>query len=73
MKIQHGGSRHLENNKNRDISATVGPIFSKFGTLTQMGLLTARPLKIFEFHKSKMADGRHFKKRYIILSQQPFD
>jgi len=48
-------------------------LFSKFGTLTQMGLLTARPLKIFEFHKSKMADGRHFKKRYIILSQQPFD
>ena len=31
------------------------------------------PLKKFEFHKSKMADGRHFKNRYIILSQQPFD
>jgi len=38
-----------------------------------MGLLTAKPLKTFEFHKSKMADGRHFKNRYIILSQQPFD
>ena len=30
-------------------------------------------LKQFEFHKSNMADGRHFKNRYIILSQQPFD
>ena len=39
----------------------------------KMGLLTARPLKKFEFHKSEMADGRHFKNRYIILSQQPFD
>ena len=38
-----------------------------------MGLFTVRPLKKFEFHKSKMADGRHFKNRYIILSQQPFD
>ena len=36
----------------------------------KMGLLT---VKNFEFHKSKMADGRHFKNRYIILSQQPFD
>ena len=32
-----------------------------------------RHLKKFEFHKSKMAYGRHFKNRYIILSQQPFD
>jgi len=38
-----------------------------------MGLLTAPIVKNFEFHKSKMADGRHFKNRYIILSQQPFD
>jgi len=38
-----------------------------------MGLLTAPTVKKFEFHKSKMADGRHFKNRYIILSQQPFD
>ena len=30
-------------------------------------------VKKFEFHKSKMADGRHFKNRYVILSQQPFD
>jgi len=39
----------------------------------KMGLLSALTVKKFEFHKSKMADGRHFKNRYIILSQQPFD
>ena len=33
----------------------------------KMGLLTAPAVKKFEFHKSKMADGRHFKNRYIIL------
>ena len=27
-----------------------------------MGLLTAPTVKKFEFHKSKMADGRHFEK-----------
>ena len=32
-----------------------------------MGLLTAPTVKKFEFHKSKMADGRHFKNRYIII------
>ena len=35
LKIQDGGSRHLENHKNRDISATVWPIFMNFGTLMQ--------------------------------------
>jgi len=39
----------------------------------KIGLLTAPTFKKFEFHKSKMADGRHFKNRYIIVSQQPFD
>ena len=38
-----------------------------------MGLLAAATVKKFEFHKSKMADGGHFKNRYVILSQQPFD
>ena len=28
-----------------------------------MGLLTAPTVKNFEFHKSKMADGRHFEKK----------
>jgi len=39
----------------------------------KMGFLFAPIVKIFEFHKSKMADGRHFENRYIILSLQPFD
>jgi len=34
-----------------------------FGTLMQLRLLTAPTVKNFEFHKSKMADGRHFKNR----------
>jgi len=38
-----------------------------------MGLLTAPTVKKFEFRKSNMADGRHFKNRYVILSEQPFD
>ena len=63
LKIQDGGSRHLENHKNRDISVAVWPIFTKFGTLMQNGFLTALAVKNFEFHKSKMADGRHFKNR----------
>ena len=41
--------------------------------LCKMGLLTAPTVKNFEFHKSKMADGRHFKNRYVIKSQQPFE
>jgi len=29
----------------------------------KMGLLTTPTVKKFEFHKSKMADGRHFENR----------
>ena len=36
----------------------------------KIGLLTAPTVKKIEFHKSEMADGRHFKNRFIILSQQ---
>ena len=39
----------------------------------KMGLLTAPTVKIFEFYKSKMADGRHFENREIAISLQPFD
>jgi len=35
LNIQGGGSRHLENHKNCDISATVGSVFTKFGMLAQ--------------------------------------
>jgi len=39
----------------------------------KMHLLTALTVKKFEFHKSKMADGRHFENREIAISLQPFD
>ena len=29
----------------------------------KIGLITAKTVKKFEFHKSKMADGRHFENR----------
>jgi len=59
LKIQNGGSGHLENHKNRVISTTVLPIITKSGTV--MGLSAAgRPLKNSNFQKIKMADGRHF-------------
>ena len=52
----------LKNHKNRDISVTVLSIFIKFCTLMQnvSRPLTAATIKKFEFHKSNMADGRHF-------------
>jgi len=39
----------------------------------KMGFLTAPTIKKFEFHKSKMADGRHSENRRITISLQPFD
>jgi len=35
LKIQDGGGRHLEISKNRDISATVEAIWTKFGIVMQ--------------------------------------
>ena len=37
QRIQDGGSRHFENYKNCDVSATVWPIFTRFGTLIHSG------------------------------------
>jgi len=46
LKIQDGGGRHLENHKNAvKISATVWPIFTKFGISCKMGFLTAPTVK----------------------------
>jgi len=53
----------VKNHKNRHITAADWPIFAKFGTIVQKGLLTAQIVKKFEFRKSKMADGRHFENR----------
>jgi len=52
----------LKNHKNCDITASDWLIFAKFGTIMQNGLLTIQTVEKFEFPKSKMADGRHFKK-----------
>ena len=46
--------RHVENHKNRDISATVRPIFTKSRTLMQKGLLTYQTLQNWI---SKIQDG----------------
>jgi len=35
LKIQNGGGRHIENHRNRDMSATVLQIFTKFGMVVQ--------------------------------------
>jgi len=52
----------LKNHKNRVITASDGPIFTKFGTIVQNGSHNHHTVEKFEFSKSKMADGRHFKK-----------
>jgi len=36
FKIQDGGGRHLEKLKNHHISAVVGPILTKFGTIKHL-------------------------------------
>jgi len=41
LKIQDGGSRHLEKSKNRQILATVRPILTKFGMVTHFDRLEA--------------------------------
>ena len=38
----------------------------------KMGLLSAPTVRKFEFHKSKMADGRHCENRWITIYLQPF-
>jgi len=59
-KIQDDGSRYFEKSKNRHILATVGPIDTKYGTLTTF--LTLPSLKVSNFQKSKMAAGRRSEK-----------
>jgi len=46
LKIHDSGDRHLEMSKYRHISATVGPIATKFGTLTQFDALDHSVSKI---------------------------
>jgi len=55
LKIQDGGSRHLENHKDCDISAAVSPIFTKFGKLMQNWSLNRSDRK--KFRISQIQDG----------------
>jgi len=59
-KIKMAAAAILKNHKNRDITTTDWQIFAKFGTIMQMGLLTAQTVKKIEFPKSKTADGRQY-------------
>ena len=55
--------------------AMVWPIFTKLVWWCKMDLVTSLTVTKFEFHKSKMAYGRHFENRKIVigLSLQPGD
>ena len=55
LEIQDGGSRHFENNKNRDIYGTVWPTFTKVGTLMYNGSLNRFDRK--KFRISQIQDG----------------
>ena len=44
-----------KNPLNRHISATVGPILMKFGTVTQIGPYRRQTIKMLNFSKTKMA------------------
>jgi len=63
LKIQNGGGRHLENHKNRDISATVCPIFTKFGTV---------PLKM-NFKNPRMAARKPLNHHISAIFLTDFD
>ena len=63
LEIQDGGSCHFENHKNRDISQRFTDLYEIWYADAKWVSYPPWPLKKFEFHKSKMADGRHFKNR----------
>ena len=67
LKIQDGGGCYLENHKNRDISATVWPIFTKFGMMVQNGFLNLSDRYKIEFQKSKTVDSCHSENRQITI------
>jgi len=58
-KIQDGGGRHLQKTKNRHISATDGPIWTKFGTLMQNESAKRADYSKFAFLKNQDGGGRH--------------
>jgi len=66
--------RHLKKPLNRHISATVGPILMKFGTMTDWPPTGKRPLKFRIFLKTKMAAAailKNHKNRDISATVSP--
>jgi len=57
LKIHDSGVRHLEKSKYRHISATVGLIATKFGTLTQFDPL-AKVVALFDWFMRLMSRVR---------------
>ena len=62
MKIQDGGSRNLENHKNRDISQRFDRSLRNLVRWCKMGLLTAPTVKNFEFLKIQDGGSRYLEK-----------
>ena len=58
-KIQDGGGRHLQKPRNRHISATDGPIWTKFGTLMQNESAKRADYSKFAFLKNHDGGRRH--------------
>jgi len=54
-QIQDGGRPPLKKPLNRHISATVGPILTKFGKVMQIGSIQRTDREILNFSKTKMA------------------
>jgi len=73
QQIQHGGRPPLKKLLNRHISATVGPILTKFGMVTHIGHGSGSTVKILNSWKSKMAATAFLKNHKIAISPQRFD
>ena len=73
LKIQDGGSRHLEKSKNSDISATVWPIATKFGKRYAIHHSWRIPqLEICNFKNPRWRRPPFWKVRKIDISRPRF-
>jgi len=65
LKIQDGGGRPFHKSKNRNISAAVRPISTKFDTVTQFDACDASDSLKFEISKIQDGGGRRLEKSKI--------
>jgi len=64
LKNQDGDGRHLEKSqKSRYLRNGLTDLYEIWYADAKMDALTSKAVKKIEFHKSKMADGRHFEHR----------